>query len=220
MPALQEGFVKDFLTANPVLKKRFSSRARGQRMEKFLRTMNIKGGERILDLGGTVAFWDGCPHPLDLTIVNLPGAAEGVPERSSHRITLVEGDACALDLPGDPRFDIVVSNSVIEHVGDRGKRAQLAREVRRHAARYWVQTPSIWFPVEAHTNMPLWWAYPAPLKAAFLRRWRRRLPAWAEMIDGTTVVSRRELETLFPDARIWVERYMGFSKSYVAYKTG
>ena len=218
MAASVAGVAKSFLATNPAFKKRFSTQARALRMEKFLEVMDIRGGERILDLGGVAEFWDGCSHPLDLTIVNLPGAGAHHNGRPRHRISLLEGDACDLDLEDEPRFDIVVSNSVIEHVGDRARRARLAREVRRRASRYWVQTPSVWFPVEAHSNMPFWWAYPKPLRRHFIRKWKKRLPKWTEMIEGTTVVSRRELEAQFPDATLWVERCMGFPKSYVAYK--
>ena len=218
MAASIAGLARGFLTTNPAIKRRFSSQARSLRMEKFLEVMDIRGGERILDLGGVAEFWDGCPRPLDVTIVNLPGVADRDAKPSRHHIALVEGDACDLRLEGSPAFDIVVSNSVIEHVGDRRRRAALAREVLRHAPRYWVQTPSVWFPIEAHSNMPFWWAYPAPLRSHFIRRWKRRLPKWTEMIEGTTVVSRRELETLFPGSTLWVERYLGLPKSYVAYK--
>jgi hypothetical protein len=40
------------------------------------------------------------------------------------------------------------------------------------------------------------------------------------MIEGTTVVKRAELEKLFPDAEIKVERVFGIPKSYIALKTG
>jgi hypothetical protein len=81
-----------------------------------------------------------------------------------------------------------------------------------------VQTPSIWFPIEAHNNMPFWWTYPTPIKNAFMRRWRRRLPAWAEMIDGTVVISKARMIQMFPDSDMIVERTAGFVKSYISYK--
>jgi len=155
------------------------------------------------------------PVPLQLVMVNLPGTQGPVPP-SHHEITLVEGDACDLPQFADGAFDIAFSNSVIEHVGGPEKRAALAREARRLAPRYWVQTPSIWFPVEAHTYLPFWWFYPPALKRAFIARWRRRLPAWCEMIEGTTVLRRQEMQALFPDATLWTERVMGLPKSYVA----
>jgi hypothetical protein len=115
-------------------------------------------------------------------------------------------------------MDFVFSNSVIEHVGGAERRAQFAREVRRIGRSYWVQTPSIWFPIEAHSGMPLWWCYPKGMRNWILRRWREKLPAWTDMIEGTTVVKRAELQRLFPDAKIKVERVLGVPKSYIAFK--
>lgn len=175
-------------------------------------------GMRVIDLGGVPLFWTDCPVPLNITILNLPGLNPPDPPPFHHTVTLLEGDACATQFKNDA-FDIAFSNSVIEHVGDAGNRARMAAEIRRLAPRYWVQTPSIWFPMEAHTMMPFWWFYPAPLKSRFKERWRRVRPAWTEMIDGTTVIRRRELHQLFPDAMLLTERVGGFTKSYIACRT-
>ncbi|MGF1553943.1 MAG: class I SAM-dependent methyltransferase [Paracoccaceae bacterium] len=197
----------------------FSRARRGQRTARFVETMGIEGGERIIDLGGTAKFWGAVAPSCDITVINLPGTAVRAPLPPQHRFTFVEGDACALPDLADDSFDIAFSNSVIEHVGDAENRAAHARELRRLAPRYWLQTPSIWFPVEAHTGMPFYWFYPAPMKRYLKREWRSKLPNWTDMIEGTTVVSRREVETLLPEATIWTERFAGFPKSYVAYKT-
>lgn len=198
------------------IKRPFARITRGKRMRRFLREMQIKGGERIIDLGGTVDFWLEVPVPLDITVLNLPGSTDPTVPPTHHRIRFVHGDACAVRGEADRRYDIAFSNSVIEHVGGAANRAALAAEVLRLAPRYWVQTPSIWFPMEAHTHMPLWWFYPPAMKMFFIRRWRQKLPAWCEMIEGTTVLSRAEVERLFPRGPVWTERFMGFAKSYVA----
>ncbi|MFP4044921.1 MAG: class I SAM-dependent methyltransferase [Rhodosalinus sp.] len=195
-----------------------SAAARKRRMAEFTGRMRPQGGERIIDLGGTPGFWDGCAIPLDITVINLPGINPPEAPPSHHRIALVDGDACAVDFAADMSFDIAFSNSVIEHVGDAEKRAAFAGEVRRLAPAWWVQTPSIWFPIEAHCHMPFWWFYPERTRAACIRRWHRDIPAWADMVAGTTIVRREELESLFPDGTIWREWKAGFVKSYVTYK--
>ena len=200
------------------LKQPFSQAARKHRMQVFIDRMGIRGGERIIDLGGTPTFWLDCPKPLDITVLNLPGFNPETPPATHHSITLVVGDACNVQLDGDPSFDIAFSNSVIEHVGDEDNQARMAREIRRLAPAYWVQTPSIWFPVEAHNNMPFWWFYPEPVKSYFIRRWRKKLPAWTEMVETTTVLMRRHFQALFPDGRLWTERKFGFPKSYVMFR--
>lgn len=207
-----------YLKKAMLLRAPFSAAARSRRMAEFTTRMRVRGGERIVDLGGAPGFWNDCPIPLDVTVVNLPGYNPPEPPPSHHRITLVEGDACAVDFARDMSFDIAFSNSVIEHVGDAEKRAAFAGEVRRLAPAWWVQTPSIWFPVEAHCHMPFWWFYPERTRAAFIRRWYRDIPGWADMIATTGIVRRRELETLFPDGAIWREWKMGFVKSYVIHR--
>ena len=193
----------------------FSAAMRARRNEAFLRQMALVGGERIIDLGGAPSIGQSVPVPLRITIVNLPGIVR--PDHSSpHDITYIEGDACHLPQFKDGSFDIAFCNSVIEHVGGPEKRAALAREARRLAPRYWVQTPSVWFPIEAHTYLPFWWFYPPFLKRMFIRRWRRILPEWCQMIEETTVLPFSEVRALFPDASIQSERFFGFPKSYIA----
>lgn len=197
----------------------FSQKQRAKRMARFIERMTIRGGERIIDLGGTAIFWADCPLPLDITIVNLPGSPLRSDDETIHKLTYIEGDACNMPYFADMSFDVAFSNSVIEHVGPVENQEAFAREVNRLARRFWVQTPSIWFPIEAHNHMPLWWAYPEPVKQHFIARWKRKLPAWTEMIEGTTVIAYSELARMFPTGDFWTERFAGFPKSYVVYRT-
>jgi hypothetical protein len=89
--------------------------------------------------------------------------------------------------------------------------------VIRLARSYWVQTPSMWFPIEAHCGMPFWWFYPESVRQSILRRWHAKLPAWTDMVASTRVLTRRRLTELFPNSRIHVEYSWGFPKSYSAY---
>jgi hypothetical protein len=173
---------------------------------------------RIIDLGGDPRIWDHVDRSLDITCLNLPGVANEE-HPTHHRITFVEGDACDLPefQPGD--FDMVFSNSVIEHVGPLHKRVEFADEVLRLSDVYWVQTPSKWFPIEAHCGMPFWWFYPHRLRSFFLRRWRKKLPAWTEMVATTTVVDSGELRTILPGCTIKHETFFGIPKSLIAYST-
>ena len=63
----------------------------------------------------------------------------------------------ALELPfADGKFDYVVSNAVIEHVGGPAAAALMVTESRRVARRAaFHTTPYRWFPVETHTQVPL-----------------------------------------------------------------
>jgi SAM-dependent methyltransferase len=132
----------------------------------------------------------------------------------------VEGDACDLRAFADGEFDVVFSNSVIEHVGDTERQEAFARTVRRLGRRFWVQTPARWFPIEAHTGVPFWWFLPEASRNALLRRWHRKLPAWSDAMAGTRVLTRQRLAELFPGAQIFVESMIGIPKSYAAYTPG
>lgn len=195
----------------------YSAETRRRRMADLVRLARLRPGTRILDLGGTPALWREVPFSLDITVLNLPGAIkrEGEPH---HRFSYVAGDACEVHQFGDREFDLVFSNSVIEHVGGAARRRAFAREVLRLGRSYWVQTPSKWFPLEAHSGMPFWWFYSPSVRDAFLRRWRDKLPAWTEMVAGTCVLEIDEVRQLFPNAEILVERSFGLPKSYTAYR--
>jgi hypothetical protein len=193
----------------------FAKWARKRRTALFVRTHQVGPGQHVLDLGGTPMIWENIRASLNVTILNLPPLTR-TQHRSHHFFEYVEGDACNVRGYENRRFDLVFSNSVIEHVGDAARRAAFAREVRRLGRSYWVQTPCGLFPIEAHCGMPFWWFYPQWLRHFFIERWRKKLPDWAEMIDGTTVVSKRELRNLFPEASILVERVFGIPKSFVA----
>jgi hypothetical protein len=192
----------------------FQRHMRARRMALFSATVAPKAGDLILDLGGQPATWRGFAPSLNVLILNLPGVAERV-DGCDHDMLFVEGDATQTHLE-DESFDVVYANSVIEHVGDAEKRAAFAREVHRLGRAYWVQTPSVWFPIEAHTGMPFWWLLGERMRSKLLARWRRALPAWSEMVAGTTVVSKAEMRRLFADAEIITERFLGFPKSYIA----
>ena len=197
----------------------FSKRMRKRRMALFLELMQPTSRMKILDLGGQPDIWDCVELPLNITCLNLPGIARRH-YRSHHQITYMEGNACSMPYfqPGD--FDLVFSNSVIEHVGDHHKRLQFANEVRRLSDKYWIQTPSKYFPIEAHCGMPFWWFYPMPLRSYFLKKWKKKLPAWADMIETTSVVSASELRDILPGCNIKYERLLFVPKSLVSYSKG
>src|SRR3974390_1552587 len=123
------------------LRAPFSRWIRSERMQSFAALMGVVDGMSILDLGGSPAIWKTLPYSLNLTILNLPGGYLR-DSTTAHKITYVEGDACDVKDFQDHSFDMVFSNSVIEHVGAADKRASFAKEVRRLGRSYWVQTPA------------------------------------------------------------------------------
>lgn len=205
----------------------FSYLARRRRMQRFVRLMEIKPGTRVLDLGGHPFIWENVEVPLDVTMLNLPGAIPQAdldtthsPGTNGHSFHHIEGDACDVHQFPDFSFDVVFSNSVIEHVGPEDKQEQFAREVMRLGKSYWVQTPSPWFPIEAHSGLPFYWFYPEWFRSWLLQKSRKKHPAWwTDYIATTRVLPHRRMKELFPSARIRVEFLFGLPKSYVAYST-
>lgn len=200
-------------------KEPFAEQSRKKRMRSYTALMGVREGMCILDLGGTTAIWGNVSQPLNLTILNLPGSFRA-DASSHHTIRYVEGDACRVHELPERSFDSIFSNSVIEHVGPAERRAAFASEARRLGKSYWVQTPSKWFPIEAHCGMPFWWFYPARLRRYFTGRWRDKLPDWTHMVEETTVLEKTEMQRLFPEATILTETSFGIPKSYIAYYPG
>ena len=195
----------------------FSHITRKRRMQLFVKLVAPTSGMKILDLGGQPDIWDSVKPVLNITCLNLPGVAK-ISHRTHHNITYIEGDACSMPYINRGDFDIVFSNSVLEHVGGAEKQLEFVNEVQRLSDTYWIQTPCKYFPIEAHCGMPFWWFYPNWLKSYFIDRWSRKLPAWTEMVSSTTVISKEELESFLPKSKVITE-WLIFPKSLIAYSS-
>lgn len=120
---------------------------------------------------------------------------------SSSQWPFVQADARALPY-ANACSDLVLSNAVIEHVGDDQDQARFVAEHSR-VGRHWViTTPNRWFPVESHTYAVV---------RHWSRDWRR-----AHRKEFTRLLSRREFRALLPrDARIrghfWSPTFIAFS---------
>jgi hypothetical protein len=194
-------------------------RWRARRMHAFLELVLPPRRARILDLGGTSYNWELIEHDFEVTLVNLPDVLDASTEHEKGNIKRIVGDATDLtQMFDDQSFHVVFSNSVIEHVGNRGKRQAMAAEVHRLAPAHWVQTPSDRFPIEIHTGIPYFFRLPRSLRAGLLDHWQRTLPAWTDTIRTTTVIPRAEMRLLFPSSRLFIERKFGLEKSYSFYR--
>lgn len=177
---------------------------------------------RILDVGGTQLFWDtnAAAQNLEVEVTLLNVTAQPV---TSPRFTSVAGDARSLDYD-DNSFDVVFSNSVIEHVGDHADQQRMAEEVRRVGARYFVQTPNRWFPIEPHFLVPLFQFLPVRLRVWLVRHralgWHERASSREEaheMVTSIRLLGRRRFVSLFPDGTLHRERLLGLTKSFIIY---
>lgn len=177
---------------------------------------------RVLDVGGTADYWDMFGQDelkaLDVTLLNVTEANE-----QDARFHWVVGDARNLSQYPDQSFDVIYSNSVIEHVGTWRDQQAMASEVRRVGRRYLVQTPNRYFPIEPHFLFPGFQFLPEEVKVRLLLRYklgwfpkaqdRNQALAFAREIR---LLTGRELRRLFPDARIVAEKFYGLTKSFMA----
>ncbi len=174
----------------------------------------------MLDVGGTEAYWNTvAPDGLaGFTIVLLNQSAAAVTRPGFESIA---GDARALSFE-DRAFDVVFSNSVIEHVGDLHEQRRMAAEVRRVAARYYVQTPNRWFPIEPHFVFPGFQFLPLEIRTRLLMRfelgWYPRIANHVEarmIAESIRLLTESELRCLFPDGAIHREAFAGMTKSLI-----
>lgn len=202
--------------------RRLSHRNRDQRWILIRSRIDWPNIRTVLDLGGTPRFWkeSGLSHlPLDVTCLNLVGEPS-VERFGNLSVRRAVGDATCPQF--DPsQFDLVFSNSVIEHVGDGAAVARLAQIVRQ-GPRYFVQTPNRYFLVEPHFILPFHFLMPRWLKAAIVTFWdrgpkRRSYAEAKKRVDSIHLLSRHELQALFPDAEVVEERKWLQTKSFMAF---
>jgi hypothetical protein len=190
-------------------------RFRKDRMLLFSERFPIDSSTSVLDMGGGAFNWTFIPERPRLTILDVYDHNNKAPWA-----TYIVGDGCKTDFAAG-EFDIVFSNSVIEHVGGIERQRQFAAECMRCGRAFFVQTPNKWFPIDTHTLMPF--AHWLP------QRWFRKLLRFAprfvffksdpgDMHDFSNMrlLGKSDLEELFPGAEIKKEKLFGLTKSLIA----
>jgi hypothetical protein len=178
---------------------------------------------RMLDVGGTERFWRQMgaagDAALEITVLNVARQ-----EAEADNIRSLTGDARDLSRFDDGAFDVVFSNSVIEHLGGRADQERMATEVRRVGVRYFVQTPNRYFPIEPHFLVPGFQFLPLSARIALVRHfalgYHDALPDPDEARRAVTeirLLGATDLRRLFPDGELYRERVLGLTKSFVAY---
>lgn len=206
------------------LSKRFR-RARMRHVVGLIERIHAeKGAVRIADLGGRPEYWEMFERPLlercgvHITLIGLEAGHSDDP-----LFTHVVGDACALPEHADFSFDLAHSNSVIEHVGDWPRMEAFAREVRRLAPRYYVQTPYFWFPIEPHFSAPFFHWRSEQARARRLMKgplgFSERAKTMGEAmrdVQDARLLDKAQFQFLFPDAEYVDEKVAGITKSLIA----
>lgn len=190
----------------------------------FCQYIRPASSDNLLDVGGYAEFWT--QHPPVVHSINCINIHETqwIPETApAHNISMNVGNGCALTF-SDGTYDILFSNSVIEHVGTWDDQQAFAREARRVGSALWIQTPAYECPIEPH--------YVGFYIHHLPKKWQMKLVRWvtlwgwihrptpqqvANEVNSIRLLTRKEMETLFPDCEILTERLLGlFPKSYIA----
>ena len=200
---------------------------RAKRMVKFEQLIRPHADMIVLDVGGYPATWTTRPQlPNRIDCLNVHPVSWNDSSSPDHRITTCVGDGCALEF-ADESYDILFSNSVIEHVGDWDQQCAFAEEARRVGKNLWIQTPALACPLEPHYLAPFVHWFPVSIR----RRLLRWFTPWGwiskptqdkvdETIAFTRLLTKKQMKKLFPDCEILTERlFWVFPKSYVAYRS-
>lgn len=199
---------------------------RAKRLKKFeklfFRNFNPEKPIHILDVGGTDYFWKSSQVPnipgLKITLLNLHR------EKTTHpHICSVVGDATSMKEFEDKKFDLVFSNSVIEHLYTYENQVKMADEIQRVGKKYFIQTPNKYFPIEAHYAIPFAQYMPKSLLLFLLTKTRlSRMSRWKkedaqQYLDEIRLLDEKEMQSLFPGSKILKEKTLGMIKSLTAH---
>ena len=188
---------------------------RRKRMRKFSLLFNEKLNSLILDVGGFLENWKLMQVVPRLILLNLHPPSPGYELNES---LWVIGDGRQLPFK-DNEFDIIYSNSVIEHVGDLLSQQKFAKEIDRVGVSYFIQTPYKYFFIEPHFMLPLIQFIPKTYQRMLARILNKYGLVYSEeSLDSIRLLSYSDMKKLFPDAVILREKILFMTKSLIAVK--
>ena len=204
-------------------KESLSHQYRTKRFELFKTLLNgLPKPVSILDIGGTVEFWKAMcfeDAAVRITLLNLEPAPKVDPP-----FYTIQGNATNLSGIADGSYDIVFSNSVIEHLFTWENQQKMAAEVHRVGKNHFIQTPNYWFPIEPHWVFPFFQYFPK-----FLRQWLTQhfhlghigkasnSAAAKRQVEEIRLLTKAEMKQLFPHSTLYKEQFKGLNKSFTAY---
>jgi hypothetical protein len=201
------------------------NRIRNARFHFFEERLKALGPGRVtlLDVGGFERFWENRGYnghaQVEITLLNLEEEPTHYPNMRS-----VKGNGCDMSEFADGQFDVVFSNSVIEHLHSYESQQAMAREVQRVGRYHFVQTPNRYFFIEPHFLLPWFQFLPRAIqhatltKTALARRFKRVSTEHATaLLDEIRLLSEQEFRRLFPTSRMYEEKFLGITKSFTAH---
>ncbi len=197
---------------------------RSRRMSKFVNTFHLTPKTTILDVGGDLFNWLLIDCPAQVTILNVKEPRGGISDLPPN-FRFVLGDGTQL-IYSDRSFDIVYSNSVIEHLYTYENQRRFACEAMRVGKYLWIQTPNKRFCVEPHLITPFVHWLPKIVQRRILRNctiWGLITRPSQQYIDGfldeVRLLSFDEMQEFFPGYEIQHEKFLFFTKAFVVLRT-
>jgi hypothetical protein len=203
----------------------FQKHFRTKRMSDFEKDFGLNSNTTILDVGGTDYNWSLINEDPKVTIINLSFDDFGnTPPIIKKNLEYKIGDGTNLQYP-DKSFDIVYSNSVIEHLHSFDNQKKFADEAMRAGKGVYIQTPAYEFFMEPHLITPFIHWLPAKWEARLIKNFsvwgiltRPTRKECDDFLAERRLLNYKEFKQLFKDCEIKREKFLFFTKSYIAVK--
>ena len=198
---------------------------RRKRLAQFLQLYPDLKNYSVLDVGGRPFIWNLLKEhynisPKQLVLLNTPDETM-LPESDDYTVKIADGRELPYE---DKSFDLVFSNSVIEHVGTLEDMERFSRECERVGKHFYIQTPNHWFPLEPHLGVAFLHWLPRTLyrklcvisiRYPFTINNPSERKHFYRSFDTTYLLTHKQLRLLFPHQRILAEKVLCMVKSVV-----
>lgn len=182
-----------------------SRRRKASNIVAVLERSGPLAGLRVAEIGAgsghmTAVFLDGVGRTGSVISLDVVDTRK---EDPGNDFRLITDDSLPIE---DGSVDVVVTNHVIEHVGDRGDQLQHLAEIRRilvPGGRCYLSTPNRWAPVENHFKLPLLGWLPPSWRDGYVRAARRG------SVFDVVPLSPKDLDELCAEAGLSVEDVTG-----------
>lgn len=224
---IEPGVLSDIYATTGTKRKSFPAMMRTRRF-KIINSLieevfAKKGSCSILDIGGTEYYWKlnsefikKNASRLTITVTNLDAGEVNFEDNRIFRFKV--GDATRPELY-EGEFDVIHSNSVIEHVGNWANIRAMASNIISAKLPYYLQTPNYWFPVEPHFRTIGFQYLPLDTRAKMLLKKKRGFRVARtyeeamEEVESINLLTASQMQRLFPTAELIRERLGPLTKS-------
>lgn len=211
--------------ANQTNENTISQRLRNKRNQFFVEyCAQFEKPLRILDLGGSDYYWrtEDFMNNKDFHITLINTEIQNTKDFTN--LSYIKRDVRDLNIFEDKEYELVFSNSLVEHLNNSGDQKKLADEIQRIGNHYFVQTPNYYFPVEPHFLFPFFQFLSEDMKIKLIKKynlgWFEKQPdekKARELATSVRLLKKNELKKLFPGGKIFTEKYLLMNKSFIIY---